>query len=83
VRREPESYAGIAQKPGYKEKAMHGNAAQKMDWKIDGNHVYPVKDLREHSLTDCWCRPTDDDGIVVHNSLDGREQYEHGDRKPS
>ncbi len=52
-------------------------------WRVTGNHVYPFNDLREHSLTDCWCRPTDDDGVVVHNSLDGREFYERGERRPS
>jgi hypothetical protein len=49
-------------------------------------HVFPVGDLREHS-TDadkpCWCRPVEDDGVVVHNSMDGREDYETGKRKPS
>jgi hypothetical protein len=83
VRREPEVYADIAPKPARKEKAMHGSAAHKMVWKIDGNHVVPVDDLREHSVSGCWCRPTDDDGLTVHNSLDGREFYERGERKPS
>jgi hypothetical protein len=55
----------------------------KMAWKIHGTHVYAVNDLREHSVTDCWCDPVDDDGIVVHNSLDGREMYERGERKVS
>jgi hypothetical protein len=54
-----------------------------MPWRVTGNHVYPFNDLREHSLTNCWCRPTDDHGILVHNSLDGRERYERGDRKLS
>ena len=45
----------------------------RMAWKVDGTHVYPVNDLREHSVMDCWCGPIDDDGIVAHNSLDGRE----------
>jgi hypothetical protein len=54
-----------------------------MVWKVDGNHVYPVDDLREHAVTDCWCGPVDDDGIVIHNSLDGREMYERGERKRS
>ncbi len=62
---------------------MYGNGDHKMAWKVDGNHVVPVDDLREHSVTRCWCRPVDDDGVVVHNSLDGRELYERGDRKPS
>jgi hypothetical protein len=64
-------------------KAMNRKAGHKMAWKIVGNHVYPVDDLREHTSTDCWCRPTDDDGVVVHNSLDGRELYEEGERKLS
>jgi len=56
---------------------------KQMAWKVDGTHVYPVNDLREHSVTDCWCGPVDDDGIVVHNSRDGREMYERGERKVS
>lgn len=48
-----------------------------MAWKVTRNHVHPLGDLREHWLTtDCWCRPYLYDGIVVHNSLDGREIYE-------
>lgn len=35
----------------------------------------------------CWCNPTvepEEDGeIVVHNSADGRERYETGERKSS
>jgi hypothetical protein len=31
----------------------------------------------------CWCRPEDDDGVIVHNSMDGREKYETGERKAS
>lgn len=51
-------------------------------------HVYPVDDLRAHDTSgrDCWCRPrVEDEGghqIVVHNSMDGRERYETGERKP-
>jgi hypothetical protein len=62
---------------------MNGKTNDQMVWKVDGNHVYPVDDLREHVVTDCWCGPVDDDGIVVHNSLDGREMYERGERKMS
>ena len=54
-----------------------------MAWRVQENHVYPLSDLREHSLRNCWCRPIDDDGIMVHNSLDGRELYECGERKRS
>lgn len=48
------------------------------------SHVYPLGDLRDHivSGTSCWCRPRvdDDDLVVVHNSMDGREKYETGER---
>lgn len=55
-------------------------------------HVEPVGDLREH-VTDergqCWCKPAVElvDGgrgwIVIHNALDGREDYETGRRRPT
>lgn len=46
-------------------------------------HVLPIGDLRPHDETaGCWCRPIDDEGVIVHNSLDMREQFENG-RKPS
>ena len=46
-------------------------------------HVVPVNDLREHITNgECWCNPeVNDDGVVVHHSLDQRETYEEG-RKP-
>ena len=50
----------------------------------DEQHVIPVDDLREHEETpDCWCRPVegDTDELWVHNSADGREEYEEGRRK--
>lgn len=48
-------------------------------------HVIPVNDLREHEFADCWCRPVIDEesGYVVHNSMDRREEFETGERKPS
>ena len=53
-------------------------------------HVVPRNDLREHDCNrmECWCRPTlndEEDGgyIVVHNSMDGREYFETGERKAS
>jgi hypothetical protein len=64
-------------------KAAAASPPHSLPWRVRGNHVYPADDLRNHSLTNCWCRPTDDDGIMVHNSLDGRELYEGGERKPS
>lgn len=47
-------------------------------WKVEGNHIYPIGDLREHVPVDCWCRPTDDEGVIVHHTLDRRELYEQG-----
>lgn len=47
--------------------------------------VIPEDDLKEHELSpDCWCKPevTEDD-LCVHNSADGREDFETGKRKHS
>jgi len=43
-------------------------------------HVVPRDDLRDHELThECWCRPViNEDEIIVHNSMDRREEYEEG-----
>ena len=45
-------------------------------------HVIPLNDLREHEETvHCWCKPRRDDEeqlVVIHNSIDGREEYENG-----
>ena len=53
----------------------------------DHLHLVPINDLREHDLTiTCWCRPTHDEeepNVIVHNSMDGREAFETGERKPS
>ena len=46
-----------------------------------GRHVMPINDLRQHRLENCFCTPFDEDGITVHNSLDGREAVERGDRR--
>lgn len=63
------------------------------EWSVrDGSvlHVYPLDDLRDHETGEgvtCWCRPRlEDEGaacIVVHNSMDGREDFETGHRKVS
>ncbi len=50
--------------------------------------MVPLNDLREHVTNgSCWCRPTLDDSesepIWIHNSLDGREAFETGERLPS
>jgi hypothetical protein len=40
-------------------------------------HVVPIGDLREHFLTQsCWCQPRVDEGVIVHHSLDRREERE-------
>ena len=47
-------------------------------------HVTPVDDLRPHDYTSkCWCRPVEDvaePDMWMHNSLDGREEFETGER---
>lgn len=49
-----------------------------------GVHCVPVDDLREHMEEDCPCQPVqNEDGLWEHNSFDGREAFEDGDRKPS
>lgn len=47
---------------------------------MDKIHVVPTNDLREHEDSEaCWCRPTEDeDGVIVHHSMDRREEYEEG-----
>lgn len=42
--------------------------------------AYPLNDLREHKCGDpaCWCLPFWEDGVLVHNSMDKREEYERG-----
>ena len=47
-------------------------------------HVSPINDTFEHVLEghDCWCGPeVAEDGVVIHNSADGRDDYEEGKRK--
>lgn len=50
-------------------------------------HIIPLGDFREHEVSDsCWCRPTSDEdepGLFVHHAMDGREQFESGERLPS
>lgn len=50
----------------------------------DFYHVYPIGDLREHNIENglnCWCKPTQDGFVIIHNSMDGREDYETGKRR--
>jgi hypothetical protein len=50
-------------------------------------HLIPNNDLRDHiSEITCWCHPEPDDeepSVYIHNSMDGREKFETGERKPS
>lgn len=50
------------------------------------DHVVPIDDLREHDeKITCWCCPkrdTEEPLVVLHNALDGREEFEQG-RKTS
>lgn len=52
-----------------------------------GMHLLPCGDLHRHHLDpSCWCGPCEDDevtGYWVHNSADGREDYETGKRAAS
>ena len=41
-------------------------------------HVVPLNDIREHEDSDkCWCMPRLEDGVWIHNSMDGRELLEN------
>lgn len=55
-------------------------------------HVLPINDLKEHEeTTTCWCNPKVEfadpetgeqysEGLVIHNSADGREFVEQAER---
>jgi hypothetical protein len=47
-------------------------------------HVIPLYDIKEHTcVSNCWCQPVRDDEyptVLVHNSGDGREDFESGKR---
>jgi hypothetical protein len=48
------------------------------------SHVCPVDDLRPHLVSpECWCHPTDDEGVWVHNAMDRRELVERGEQRSS
>lgn len=58
-----------------------------MSWYVipygEFNHVIP--DDEYHDPDQCRCEPEVDElyKVVIHNSFDGREQFEEGIRKPS
>lgn len=42
-------------------------------------HVAPIDDLLEHIIDDeatCWCKPTVDADVIIHHSIDLREDNE-------
>lgn len=36
-------------------------------------HVMPINDIDNHEFIKCPCKPYRYEGVVVHNSFDGRE----------
>lgn len=61
-----------------------------MSWAVipyeDEQHVVPRDDDQPHSFCGCACRPEaseDVPTVIVHNSFDGREAFESGERLPS
>ena len=49
-------------------------------------HIIPENNFRDHDeSSDCWCKPKSDEGdrLFIHNSMDGREKFETGERKYS
>ncbi len=67
----------FGQKPAAEEKSDFGQ------WDVilkDGvQHVVPRNDLICHLYaTECWCKPIIEAKIVVHHSLDGREERDDG-----
>lgn len=49
------------------------------------NHVLPVDESDRHAFHNCPCGAdyADDFSCIVHNSFDGREAFERGERKVS
>ena len=54
-------------------------------WLATPIYVVPIGDLKPHMADNrlCWCKPLMEDGLLIHNSMDRRELYERGERKPS
>ena len=49
---------------------------------VNRQHIYPKGDLREHQISaHCWCKPTCDTELVIHNAADGREFFEEEERE--
>jgi hypothetical protein len=58
-----------------------------MTWLVIGSHIIPDDDFRPHDVElDCWCHPQEDfdvSGVFIHQSMDGREAFESGERLTS
>lgn len=53
-----------------------------IETEVGERHVIPQRDLKPHAEScQCWCKPTDDDGVWVHNSMDRREFVERGETR--
>lgn len=69
--------------------AALGYEAERQAWEaiaLPGGerHVLPLADLKPHAeAPQCWCCPTDDDGVWVHHAMDRRGFYETRAAKPS
>jgi hypothetical protein len=61
---------------------MHGLPWAVIPVKDGSSHIVPDLDNRKHTCTSrCWCRSVEnEDGNYVHNSWDGRELFERGER---
>lgn len=45
-------------------------------------HILPTGDVREHQQSStCWCAPTCDPELIIHNAADGREFFEEDERE--
>jgi hypothetical protein len=66
-----------------REQGLHGWTYAVCD---NGLHLTPIGDLQDHMDEDCPCKPVRDPalgGAWSHNSFDGREAFENGERKPT
>lgn len=61
---------------------MHGLKWETIPIGTADIHVVPRDDLREHETNrQCWCHPNeapDCQDVVIHHSMDRREDYEEG-----
>ncbi len=50
-----------------------------------GAHIVPLNDTADHMDENCPCNPKQETDINLwtHNSFDGREEFETGERIPS